>query len=341
MNGGRKSASQLCLSFRSRPHERSQYRTRVHIRASGMMSGSAAINYAFRMNLDAPETRLVGVPTGQLEEGRDQLEIRCLADANPPASIVWRKTKSPGVTEVASIGETLMFSPIYRNHAAVYLCEASNIEGESSPVSVQVSVNCTCARVYVCMCVCMWYRSDHLYSIRNPKFLIAKYLDDCFMIYSEQVKRAHIPGHSRCKCSAARSYRSDLRLAQPITVSVYCTWAGCTWAIWYNFSNVEHSSDVRVTQVDACRCLARDLDPAAILKLLLFQIHRRSARSDRIDWRLRCCTLVHRSNVTLMLCRRLNIGDPCQLFDITSPSSAITSAASGSLSIWLSSVRNT
>lgn len=102
------------------------------------------INYAaFRMNLDAPETRLVGVPTGQLEEGRDQVEIRCLADANPPASILWRKTKSPGVTEVASIGETLLFSPIYRIHAAVYLCEASNIEGESSPVSVQVSVNCT------------------------------------------------------------------------------------------------------------------------------------------------------------------------------------------------------
>lgn len=105
--------------------------------------GVLAINRAFHMNLDAPETRLVGVPTGQLEEGRDQLEIRCLADANPPASILWRKTKSPGVTEVASIGETLMFSPVYRNHAAVYLCEASNIEGESSPVSVQVSVNCT------------------------------------------------------------------------------------------------------------------------------------------------------------------------------------------------------
>ncbi|XP_076391602.1 kin of IRRE-like protein 3 isoform X3 [Megachile rotundata] len=89
----------------------------------------------------APETRLVGVPTGQLEEGRDQLEIRCLADANPPASIRWRRTKSSGVTEVASIGETLLFSPIYRNHAAVYICEAANPEGESSPVSVQVSVN--------------------------------------------------------------------------------------------------------------------------------------------------------------------------------------------------------
>lgn len=110
---------------------------------------AVVINCAFRMNLDAPETRLVGVPTGQLEEGRDQLEIRCLADANPPASILWRKTKSPGVTEVANIGETLVFSPIYRNHAAVYLCEASNTEGESSPISVQVSVNCTCAAIKI------------------------------------------------------------------------------------------------------------------------------------------------------------------------------------------------
>ncbi|KAL6443029.1 hypothetical protein ACFW04_002786 [Cataglyphis niger] len=106
--------------------------------ANPTMSSSTEVRFDVRY---APETRLVGVPTGQLEEGRDQLEIRCLADANPPASILWRKTKSPGVTEVASIGETLMFSPIYRNHAAVYLCEASNTEGESSPVSVQVSVN--------------------------------------------------------------------------------------------------------------------------------------------------------------------------------------------------------
>ncbi|XP_012343725.1 neural cell adhesion molecule 1-like isoform X2 [Apis florea] len=102
------------------------------------MSSSTEVRFDVRY---APETRLVGVPTGQLEEGRDQLEIRCLADANPPASILWRRTKSPGVTEVASIGETLLFSPIYRNHAAVYICEAANTEGESSPVSVQVSVN--------------------------------------------------------------------------------------------------------------------------------------------------------------------------------------------------------
>ncbi|XP_044016181.1 kin of IRRE-like protein 2 isoform X2 [Aphidius gifuensis] len=88
----------------------------------------------------APETRLVGVPIGQLEEGRDKLEIRCLSNANPTASILWKRTKGIDM-EVVSIGETLMYSPIHRNHAATYVCEASNTEGESSPVSIQISVN--------------------------------------------------------------------------------------------------------------------------------------------------------------------------------------------------------
>lgn len=90
---------------------------------------------------DAPETRLVGVPIGQLEEGRDRLELRCLANANPVASILWKRTKGADM-EVVSIGESLMYSPIHRNHAATYVCEASNTEGESSPVSIQISVNC-------------------------------------------------------------------------------------------------------------------------------------------------------------------------------------------------------
>ncbi|XP_015602883.1 kin of IRRE-like protein 2 [Cephus cinctus] len=106
--------------------------------ANPTMSSSTEVRFDVRY---APETRLVGVPTGQLEEGRNQLEIRCLADANPPASILWRKTKGTGITEVASIGETLTFTPIFRDHAAVYICEAANTEGESSPVSVQISVN--------------------------------------------------------------------------------------------------------------------------------------------------------------------------------------------------------
>ncbi|XP_035737382.1 hemicentin-2-like isoform X7 [Vespa mandarinia] len=106
--------------------------------ANPTMSSSTEVRFDVKY---APETRLVGVPNGQLEEGRDKLEIRCLADANPPASIIWRRTKSLSVTDIASIGETLLFSPVYRNHAAEYICEATNTEGESSPVRVQVSVN--------------------------------------------------------------------------------------------------------------------------------------------------------------------------------------------------------
>ncbi|XP_043488099.1 hemicentin-1 isoform X1 [Polistes fuscatus] len=106
--------------------------------ANPTMSSNTEVRFDVKY---APETRVVGVPRGQLEEGRDKLEIRCLADANPPASIIWRRTKTLGVTDIASIGETLLFSPVYRNHAAEYICEATNTEGESSPVMVQVSVN--------------------------------------------------------------------------------------------------------------------------------------------------------------------------------------------------------
>lgn len=84
---------------------------------------------------------MVGVPVGPLEEGRDKLEIRCLANANPTASILWKRIKGADM-EVVGIGEALMYSPVHRNHAATYVCSASNTEGESSPVSVQISVNC-------------------------------------------------------------------------------------------------------------------------------------------------------------------------------------------------------
>ncbi|XP_043281902.1 kin of IRRE-like protein 2 isoform X3 [Venturia canescens] len=105
---------------------------------SPTMSSSTEVRFDVRY---APETRLVGVPQGQLEEGRDKLEIRCIADANPTASILWRRTKGSEIKEVASIGETLIFSPIFRNHAATYICVATNTEGESTPVTIQINVN--------------------------------------------------------------------------------------------------------------------------------------------------------------------------------------------------------
>lgn len=49
---------------------------------------------------DAPTIRLIGTPQIDLEEGKDSLVLRCEADANPPASIVWRRA---GRSEIASL----------------------------------------------------------------------------------------------------------------------------------------------------------------------------------------------------------------------------------------------
>lgn len=79
-----------------------------------------------------------------LEEERDQLNVRCLADANPPASILWKRaTGGPGgEMEVAGVGEALIASPVRRTHAGQYFCEAANTVGESKPLSLRISVNC-------------------------------------------------------------------------------------------------------------------------------------------------------------------------------------------------------
>lgn len=52
------------------------------------------------LHTDAPTIRLLGAPQIDLEEGKDSLVLRCEADANPPASIVWKRA---GRSEIASL----------------------------------------------------------------------------------------------------------------------------------------------------------------------------------------------------------------------------------------------
>lgn len=83
--------------------------------------------------------RLQGAPTQDLEEGRDNVVLRCVADANPAAKIVWKRA---GRSDIVSLEETLQFRPVARRDTGTYTCEAQNIVGASEPLSVQIDVKC-------------------------------------------------------------------------------------------------------------------------------------------------------------------------------------------------------
>ncbi|KAL9887979.1 irregular chiasm C-roughest protein-like isoform 4-T17 [Glossina fuscipes fuscipes] len=85
----------------------------------------------------APTIRLIGSPEIDLEEDKDALVLRCVADANPPASIVWRRA---GRSEIASLQETLQLRPVGRRDAGLYTCQAQNSVGTSEQLSVQLDV---------------------------------------------------------------------------------------------------------------------------------------------------------------------------------------------------------
>jgi len=62
------------------------------------------LRFCFCFLADAPSIRLIGSPEIDLEEDKDALVLRCVADANPPASIVWRRA---GRSEIASLQVSL------------------------------------------------------------------------------------------------------------------------------------------------------------------------------------------------------------------------------------------
>lgn len=90
---------------------------------------------------DAPTIKLLGAPQIDLEEGKDNLVLRCEADANPPASIVWRRA---GRSEIASLSESLQLRPVGRRDSGLYSCQAQNSVGTSDVLSVQLDIKCKC-----------------------------------------------------------------------------------------------------------------------------------------------------------------------------------------------------
>ena len=94
---------------------------------------------------DPPEVRLVGTPSKDVEEGRDSVELRCEADANPHANIVWRRS---GKAEILSLESTLVLRPVRRSDSGTYTCQARNIVGASQPLTIHLDVKCKYFFIY-------------------------------------------------------------------------------------------------------------------------------------------------------------------------------------------------
>ncbi|XP_065202958.1 kin of IRRE-like protein 2 isoform X2 [Planococcus citri] len=84
-----------------------------------------------------PEVQIKGMPPHDLEDGKDTLVLRCLADANPPASIIWQKL---GGRDITSLTEILQFRPISQRESGTYSCIAKNSVGSSQPVTTTLDV---------------------------------------------------------------------------------------------------------------------------------------------------------------------------------------------------------
>ena len=103
------------------------------------------------------------MPTSELEENVDGVSLRCLADANPPATIIWRRiggapsssssslssavanaapAPNPTASDIYSFQETLDFRPVTRQDSATYSCEAKNVVGTSNTITVPIDVKC-------------------------------------------------------------------------------------------------------------------------------------------------------------------------------------------------------
>lgn len=93
----------------------------------------------YLVSTDAPTIKLLGSPQIDLEEGKDSLVLKCEADANPPASIVWRRA---GRSEIASLTGSLQLRPVGRRDQGLYTCQAQNSVGTSEALSVQLDIKC-------------------------------------------------------------------------------------------------------------------------------------------------------------------------------------------------------
>ncbi|KAK2709999.1 hemicentin-2-like isoform X1 [Artemia franciscana] len=89
------------------------------------------------LNVQYVPTISISQAPDDIEEANDSVFVTCVADANPPATIIWRKLGSP---EIVSIQDKLEFIQINRTNSGTYTCEAKNELGASEVIQVEITV---------------------------------------------------------------------------------------------------------------------------------------------------------------------------------------------------------
>ncbi|XP_054716224.1 synaptogenesis protein syg-1-like [Uloborus diversus] len=83
-----------------------------------------------------PEISLEGKPKEEIVEGMS-LILKCRADANPKANIIWRKSEHSGIYDIK---DQIDFKSIRRTDSGVYSCSAKNDIGQSEEMEITVDV---------------------------------------------------------------------------------------------------------------------------------------------------------------------------------------------------------
>ena len=93
----------------------------------------------FFLFADSPYVVTESTSLSNLEEEKDSVTMRCMAESNPPAKVWWEKE---GVNGIFSPDKEITISPVTRTTAGTYKCVAQNALGMSEPAFVELDVKC-------------------------------------------------------------------------------------------------------------------------------------------------------------------------------------------------------
>ena len=88
---------------------------------------------------DKPSVHIERASSPVLEAGSGSVSLTCSAESNPPGQVMWWKV---GDNSSLQYKEVLEFTPVTRQQAGTYVCQAENSVGRSGEEKTDVDVFC-------------------------------------------------------------------------------------------------------------------------------------------------------------------------------------------------------